>query len=253
MQSIIKESQPGFVNNRSCLNNLLVLMEEVTNYVDSGQPVDILYLDFQKAFDKVPHSRLLMKLAAHGINENVMKWIEGWLCGRRQRVVLNGQVSERKDILSGVQQGSVLGPILFVIYINDIDENVSSRILKSADDTEICHKVHTHEPINSLHCDLCNLFSWSTNWQMLFNIEKCKVMHLGFNNFHATYHMDGLQLQTVSDEKDLEVIISDDMKWEKQCSAAVLKANSILGMIKRNFVDRSPDTIMALYLSLIHI
>jgi len=86
---------------------------------------------------------------------------------------------------------------------------------------------------------------------MLFNIDKCKVMHLGFNNSHATYFIDGLQLQTVSEEKDLGVIISDDLKWEKQCSAAVLKANRILGMIKRNFTDRSPDTIMALYKSLV--
>ena len=135
--SLIKDSQHGFVNNRSCLTNLLVLMEEVTNYIDSGYPVDIIYLDFQKAFDKVPHSRLLMKLAAHGINGNVLKWIEGWLCGRKQRVALNGQVSEWKDILSGVPQGSVLGPILFVIYINDIDECVNGRILKFADDTKI--------------------------------------------------------------------------------------------------------------------
>ena len=119
---------------------------------------------------------------------------------------------------------------------------VSGRILKFADDTKIYQKVHTVEAVNSLRSDLCELFSWSKEWQMLFNIDKCKVMHLGFNNFQATYSMDGLQLQTVSEEKDLGVIMSDNMKWEKQCSSAVLKANRILGMIKRNFVDRSSDT-----------
>ena len=142
-------------------------MEEVTNYIDSGYPVDITYLDFQKAFDKLPHTRLLMKLAAHGINGNVLKWIEGWLCGRKQRVVLNGQVSEWKDILSGVPQGSVLGPILFVIYINDIDECVNGRILKFADDTKIYQKVHSDDAINSLHHNLCNLVSWSKELSLI--------------------------------------------------------------------------------------
>jgi len=117
---LIKESQHGFVKNRSCLTNLLVFMEEVTSYVDSGYPVDVIYLDFQKAFDKVPHKRLIQKLAAHGIDGSVIRWIENWLYGRSQRVVLNGEVSEWMDILSGVPQGSVLGPILFIIYISMI-------------------------------------------------------------------------------------------------------------------------------------
>jgi len=135
---LITESQHGFVKNQSCLTNLLVFMEEITSYVDSGYPVDIIYLDFHKAFDKVPHCRLSMKLAAHGITGNVLNWIENWLTGRRQRVVFNGQLSGWKDILSGVPQGSVLGPILFVIYrpINNIDDSIN-RILKFADDTKI--------------------------------------------------------------------------------------------------------------------
>jgi len=97
-------------------------------------------------------------------------------------VVLNGQVSEWKDILSGVPQGSVLGPILFVIYINDIDESVNGRILKFADDTKIYQTVDSDEAINTLRHNLCNLVAWSKEWQMLFSIEKCKVIHLGFNN-----------------------------------------------------------------------
>ena len=88
--SLIKSSQHGLVRNRSCLTNLLVFIEEVTNYIDRGYPVDVIYSDFQKVFDKVPHKRLLMKLAAHGITGNVLKWIESWLSNRKQRVVLNG-------------------------------------------------------------------------------------------------------------------------------------------------------------------
>jgi len=98
---------------------------------------------------------------------------------------------------------------------------------------------------------LCNLVEWSNEWQMLFNADKCKVMHMGFNNKQAKYDMNGVQLERVSEEKDLGVIISEDLKWEKQCSEAVMKANRMWGMIKRDFVDRSKETVISLYKSLV--
>ena len=88
---LIKDSQHGFVKGKSCLTNLLIFMEKVTNFLDSGHPLDVIYLDFQKAVDKVPHRRLLMKLQAHGIDGEILRWIKGWLSGRKQRVVINGQ------------------------------------------------------------------------------------------------------------------------------------------------------------------
>jgi len=248
---LIKDTQHGFVKNKSCLTNLLVFLEEVTNYIDSGYPVDVIYLDFQKAFDKVPHTRLIMKLAAHGIDGQVLQWIQNWLSDRKQRVVLNGQFSDWREVLSGVPQGSVLGPLLFVIYINDIDESVGSKILKFADDTKIYLNIKSPEDIANLQSDLCNLVSWSKDWQMLFNVDKCKVMHIGYNNKKAEYVMDGVKLERVTEEKDLGVIFSEDLKWEKQCSGAVSKANKILGMIKRNFVDRSKEIVLPLYKSLV--
>lgn len=122
---LIKDSQHGFICGRSCLTNLLVFLEEVTKYLDEGHPVDVLYLDFSKAFDKVPHARPIKKLKAHGISQNVSRWIESWLSNRQQRVVLNGKESWWAQVLSGVLQGSVLGPILFIMYINDIDRTGS--------------------------------------------------------------------------------------------------------------------------------
>ena len=103
--------------------------------------MDVIYLDFQKAFNKVPHQRLFLKLKAHGIGNDIINWIVEWLTHRRQRVIVGGDISNWNSVLSGVPQGSVLGPILFLIYINDLEDDISSKILKSADDTKVFRKV----------------------------------------------------------------------------------------------------------------
>ena len=108
--------------------------------MDDGSPVDVIYLDFQKAFDKVPHQRLILKLKSHGMGNSIINWIEQWLTDRRHRVVVDGEVSNWKSVLSGVPQGSVLGPILFLVYINDLEEGVTGNILKFADDTKLFTK-----------------------------------------------------------------------------------------------------------------
>ena len=124
------------------MTNLLAYLENVTKHVDSGLPVDTLYLDFAQAFDNVPHRRLLIKLKAQDIDGVVLEWIRRWLTNRKQWVILNGGPSDWLPVLSGVPQGSVLGPCLFLIYIYDIDLNISGEMLKFADDTKVIHMVH---------------------------------------------------------------------------------------------------------------
>ena len=136
-------------------------------------PVDIIYLDFKKAFDKVPHQRLLLKLKAHGIGNGMINWIEKWLIDRRQRVVVDGEVSNWKSVLSGVPQG----PILFLIYINDLDDDITSKVLKFANDTKVFRKNESDAVRQQLQDDLNKLNEWSDKWQMLFNYGKCKCLH----------------------------------------------------------------------------
>ena len=231
---LLNSSQHGFLKARSCLTNMLCFLEEITKWIDVGSPVDIIYLDFQKAFDKVPHQRLLLKLKAHGIGDSITDWIEQWLIDRRQRVVVDGEVSNWKSVLSGVPQGSVLGPILFLIYINDLDDSITSNVLKFADDTKLFRKVNTDGDKQHLQNDLDRLVKWSEKWQMLFNFGKCKCLHTGHGNLNVNYKMGDTVLGTTVKEKDLGVTISADMKVSEQCSIAASKGNQILGLIRRN-------------------
>ena len=133
--------------------------------------------------------RLMVKVKAHGIGGKIWGWIDDWLNGRKQRVTLNGRESDWVDVLSGVSQGSVLGPVLFVIYINDIDSYVSSKILKFADDTKIVGMVNSPEGVKQLRQDLVDLYCWSNEWLMLFNTDKCRVMNLGNKNPCVKYEL----------------------------------------------------------------
>ena len=131
--------------------------------MDDGSPVDVIYLDFQKAFDKVPHQRLIHKLKSHGMGNSIISCVEQWLTDRRQRVVVDGEVSSWKSVLSGVPQGSVLGPILFLVYINDLEEGVTGKILKFADDTKLFRKVKEIGDKQNLQDDVDTLVKWSEN------------------------------------------------------------------------------------------
>ena len=248
---LLNSSQHGFLKEKSCLTNMLCFLEEITKWIDVGSPVDIIYLDFQKAFDKVPHQRLLLKLKAHGIGDSITDWIEQWLTDRRQRVVVDGEVSNWKSVLSGVPQGSVLGPILFLIYINDLDDSITSNVLKFADDTKLFRKVNTDDDKQHLQNDLDRLVKWSEKWQMLFNFGKCKCLHTGHRNLNVNYKMGDTVLGTTVKEKDLGVTISADMKVSEQCGIAASKGNQILGLIRRNITYKGKKLIIPLYKAIV--
>jgi ribonucleases P/MRP protein subunit RPP40 len=248
---LIGKTQHGFRKGRSCLTNLLEFFEVVAGEVDRGEPVDVLYFDFRKAFDRVPHERLLLKLKALGIEGRILGWIREWLTERRQRVVVGGEYSEWTKVTSGVPQGSVLGPMLFLIFINDIDEEIKTRIWKFADDLKMMGRVKTKEDIEQIRKDIDKLVEWSEDWQLSFNPDKCKVMHIGSKNEGQRYVMDGKELKAVKEEKDLGVIVTDDFKVGRQCAEAAKKGNRVLGMIKRTFTCKSKFIVKKLFKSLV--
>ena len=213
--------------------------------------MDVVYLDFQKAFDKVPHQRLLLKLKAHGIGNDVINWIEKWLTHRKQRVIVDGEISNWKCVLSGVPQGSVLGPILFLIYINDLEDDISSKVLKFADDTKVFRKVTNDTDKQSLQEDLDKLVKWSEKWQILFNFGKCKHIHIGHGNMDEEYKMGGAVLGRTTQEKDLGVTFSADMKVSEQCGIAASKGNQILGLIRRTIMYKEKQLIVPLYKAIV--
>jgi len=164
--------------------------------------VDVVFLDLAKAFDKVPHKRLLEKLKKHGISGNILNVTEDWLKDRRQRVCIKGRWSGWIRVWSGVPQGSVLGPVLFLVFINDLDHGIASNILKFADDTKIFKEVRDNIDCEVLQRDLDNVVLWAQKWQMEFNIKKCKVMHVGRWNDYCEYYMGGSKLVEETLEKD---------------------------------------------------
>jgi hypothetical protein len=247
---LIGNSQHGFLPGKSCSTNLLEFLERVTREVDEGKPFDIVFLDFAKAFDKVPKNRLLEKLRAHGVRGDVLRWIKNWLSGRRQRVVLNGKKSSWNDVLSGVPQGSVLGPILFLIFINDLDMETPmvEIVRKFADDTKVGNGAKTMKEREDMQEALDKLSSWADRWGMEFNVSKCKVMHVGHNNEKHAYTMKGQQLTETEEERDIGVMVSRQLKPSVQCKHAARTAQTVLGQLTRAFHYRDRHVFLRLYI-----
>ena len=253
-RSLMNPSLFGFTPNSSCTYQLLQYMDEITNSVDHGSWIDAAYLDFSKAFNSVPHDRLLRKLSALGIKRLLLNWIRSFLTHRTEIVAVEGSHSISKQMISEVPQGSCLGSILFIAYVNDINDcHQNTTILKYADDIKIYSSQSGSSNLSPsiLQHNLDSLNSWASCWQLRFNVNKCSIMHFGNNNPENHYHLGGLPIPNASIVKDLGIFISSNLKSSQHVSKIVKRAKSILAIIKRTIVSRDEHVFLKLYKQLV--
>ena len=265
-------NQHGFTKGRSTVTNLICALNIWTEALSHNIPVDIIYLDFEKAFDKVPHQRLLNQLSSYGIQGNLHGWISSFLHNRTQAVKVNNAVSSTSPVLSGVPQGSVLGPVLFLIYVSRISDHIQNFTSLFADDTKLftylLESENSQHTTTTLQEDINTLTEWSDIMQMSFNLSKCHIMHLGHNNPQHQYFMYKAthfyrkpesisyrlllhDLEEVSEETDLGVCIDNRLKFSEHITAKLAKANKMLQVIKYNFKHLTPEIFKKLYTSLV--
>ena len=254
--NILRDEQHGFREGRSCLTNLLEIVEQWTEIIDDGDCIDIAYLDFRKAFDLVSHTHLLFKMSKYGITGQTLKWVKAFLHQRTQRVVVRGTASGAFNVTSGVPQGSVLGPVLFLIFINDLPLEILSPLSLFADDSKIFTRIISEKNKSKknlfqgnevLQRDLNTIREWAQKWKMEFNVDKCKIMHIGRTNPKQSYNMGGTNLTVTTEEKDLGVLVDDELEFDKHIRAIVNKANRMLGMIRRGFTCLDKEIFLNLY------
>ncbi|KAK3771263.1 hypothetical protein RRG08_024342 [Elysia crispata] len=256
--NLICREQHGFTPGRSCVTQLLDTLDCWTEILDNGGSIDAIYMDFRKAYDSVPHRRLLHKVRAHGIQGSVLDWIDAFLSERKQRVYINGSQSQEGQVTSGIPQGSVLGPILFVIYINDLPNEVESEVRIFADDTKLFTQSNEQRDREILQADFDRLHQWSVAWLLNFHPEKCCTLKLGKPASDQTYFMADKNstsgkhpLKTSKAGKDLGVVVDSQLNFKDHISQATTKANRILGVIRRSFDHLTDHTFVQLYKALV--
>ena len=230
---ILTESQHGFRSKRSTETQLLLTSFDFIKSLKRAKQTDVIIMDFAKAFDKVPHERLLMKLDYYGIRGQPQNWIRNFLTNRSQRVVLDGEGSSHTPVRSGVPHGTVLGPVLFLLFINDLPESVSSNVRLFADDCIMYQEVTTTTHCEELQQDLKNLEAWEEKWQMAFHPDKCKVLRMNRKRKPLLYDytIHGHVMESPPHEKYLGVTMSSKATWDQHINNTTNKATQTLGFL----------------------
>ena len=249
-QEIIHDDQHGFRSGRSCLTQLLHHVEDILNDLNADVNADILYLDFSKAFDKVDHAILLKKLHLYGIQGKVHRWLSNFLSGRTQHVVIDGVRSNIIRVLSGVPQGTVLGPLLFILYINDLFSVVKhSKIKIFADDSKLHKSISSPTDSKLLQEDLHAVVRWATNNNMELNESKFQLLQHGkHQDLQKPYKLStGLVISSDDVVKDLGVFIDKDLSWRQHITKKTAEAARKAGWVLRTFSIRDKSTMLLLF------
>ena len=249
VEGSVSRDQHGFIGGRSCTSNLLEALDTIIDMMDEGLPVDVLYFDFRKAFDTVPHYRLLVKLENMGITGETLEIVGDFLSDRAMRVGVGDSFSELIRIISGVPQGSVLGPILFLLFINDLPDHIKSRILLFADDLKLIANAVNKGIIDE---DLKSLERWEDMWCLRFNLDKCKVLHISANdNPSNKYYLDSTELVSTESEKDLGFTMDVKFDFGEHIKASLAKANKMIAWVSRNVICKDKVVMSVIYRCLV--
>ena len=255
MNQLLPESQHGFRPNRSTVSQLLEQYDQILDALGHKYNIDIIMLDYSKAFDKINHSILLFKLKKLGISGEVGKWIGNFLLNRTQHVTIDGEISTKSPVKSGVPQGTILGPVLFLIYIADIGDCLTSSNMASyADDSKLLNTIRSWRDNKNLKSDLSKIYNWTKNNLMEFNSTKFEVLKIGKNEdlkdcFYE--NPEGENIPEVTTAKDLGVNFNDKGDFSDHILIKTSKAKQMSGYILRTFMIRNPEPLMMLFKSLV--
>jgi hypothetical protein len=251
--SVLTTKQHGFRSNHSCESQLLLTVHDLALSLNNKSQTDLAIMDFSKAFDTVPHNRLMLKLDHYGVRNKTYTWIANFLKHRKQRVVVGGEHSAWTEVLSGVPQGTVLGPLLFLVYINDLPQNIHSEVRLFADDCVLYRQIKNQHDHDQLQEDLNTLVKWQNDWQLHFNLKKCHIMRLT----HArttkmfNYKLGESVLAETQSHPYLGVDISNNLSWSNHINNIISTANRQLGFIRRNLYSCTRQIKQTAYMSLV--
>ena len=214
----MSDKQFGFIKGRSTVLQLIKVLDSWTEALENGGCIDVLYCDFRKAFDKVPHRRLIGKLQSYGIKGKILDWIAAMLSHRSQHVRVNNSFSSWQEVTSGIPQGSVIGPLLFVIFINDLPEIIKSyELFLFADDMKLFHAIYTEEDCTSLQQDLILAEQWTNTSLLKFHPNKCSHMRIGLSSIRNdgyTLGPEHITLTSTDKVKDIGVTFDSSLNFE---------------------------------------
>ena len=238
VRPVLSDHQHGFMPHRSCVTNLATMLDEAWKNISLGLQTDVIYTDYSAAFQSVNHDLLLHKLSkSFKISGRAFNWLQSYFTDREQRVVLNGKCSAWSSVPSGTPEGSILSPLLFSCFINDLPLSVNANCLMFADDVKIYHRIQTQSDCTLLQKQLDALCHWSQLWGLTLNAAKCKVLTLSLrrDRVAGTYHLGGETLERVTEMRDLGVILDEKLTFASHVECVARKANGALGLLIRSF------------------
>ena len=245
----VSPAQHGFLSRRSTFTQLLDCLDNWTKALDERAGVDVFYLDMAKAFDTVSHPKLLAKLRKIGINGKFAIWIESFLSYRSQAVKIGNCISEVRPVLSGVPQGTVLGPLLFLLFINDLPNVVTnSKLIMYADDAKLFFKVRTEDDAQFLHADILSVIRWAETWQLRLALPKCAILHIGgVYNPNVEFSANNLPIPSVQDIQDLGLLMTGNLKFSSYVDKIVSKAQKRTGLFFKVFKCRDTKFLTSIF------